>query len=113
MEWAVIPIHCPNLISPTVPSHYTLPPTTCVQALAGGQRDDLHAGLRQGSVRQTEMERGEDCQRKEGAAERRNRLCAAGEGFEHGDENGKCQGAKRCRRQRWKADITSSHSSPR
>lgn len=26
LEWAVIPIHWPNLISPTVPSYYTLHP---------------------------------------------------------------------------------------
>lgn len=45
-EWVVIPIHWPNLISPTVPSYYTLPPTTCVQALVGeGGRSEVAARL--------------------------------------------------------------------
>lgn len=37
-EWVVIPIHWPNLISPTVPSYYTLRPPPCVHASAARQR---------------------------------------------------------------------------
>lgn len=49
MEWAVILIHSPNLISPTVPSYYTLHPP---QATAGGEEDKGRQRLKQGNARQ-------------------------------------------------------------
>lgn len=47
-EWAVIPIHWDNLISPTVPSYYTHPPTAFMQAMVGMEEDGWRPKVKTG-----------------------------------------------------------------
>lgn len=95
LEWAVIPIHWANLISPTVPSYYTLhPPRT--QALAGGEEDEGRQRLKQGNARREVWRRRGGSRRKELPREEIDYEQPERDGRGGGPR--KCQALKKCQR---------------